>query len=29
MLAGTILTHTVLVGVPIALIAKRFVGQQA
>jgi uncharacterized membrane protein YagU involved in acid resistance len=29
MLAGTIFTHTVLVGLPIALIAKRFVGQQA
>lgn len=29
LLAGTIFTHTVLVGLPIALIAKRFVGQQA
>lgn len=29
MLWGTIFTHTVLVGLPIALIAKRFVGQQA
>lgn len=29
MLAGTIFTHTVLVGLPIALIAKRFLGQQA
>jgi hypothetical protein len=28
LLWGTILTHTVLVGVPIALIAKRFVSQQ-
>ncbi len=28
MLAGTIFTHTVLVGLPIALVAKRFVGQQ-
>ncbi len=28
MLAGTIFTHTVLVGLPIALIAKRFVGQK-
>jgi len=26
---GTIFTHAVLVGLPIALIAKRFVGQQA
>jgi uncharacterized membrane protein YagU involved in acid resistance len=28
MLAGTIFTHTVLVGLPIALIAKRFLHQQ-
>jgi uncharacterized membrane protein YagU involved in acid resistance len=28
MFAGTILTHTMLVGVPIALIAKRFAPQQ-
>jgi hypothetical protein len=28
MLGGTIATHTLLVGVPIALIAKRFMGQQ-
>ncbi|HET9231251.1 MAG TPA: hypothetical protein VFO00_08175 [Vitreimonas sp.] len=27
LLAGTIFAHTVLVGLPIALIAKRFVGQ--
>jgi uncharacterized membrane protein YagU involved in acid resistance len=29
MLWGTIFTHTVLVGLPISLLAKRFVGQQA
>jgi uncharacterized membrane protein YagU involved in acid resistance len=29
LLAGTIFTHTVLVGLPISLIAKRFVGQQS
>ncbi|MBL8544590.1 MAG: hypothetical protein JNJ63_12350 [Hyphomonadaceae bacterium] len=28
LLAGTILTHTVFVGVPIALAAKRYLGQQ-
>jgi uncharacterized membrane protein YagU involved in acid resistance len=29
LLWGTVFTHTVLVGLPIALIAKRFAGQQA
>jgi uncharacterized membrane protein YagU involved in acid resistance len=29
MVWGTIFTHTVLVGLPISLIAKRFLGQQA
>jgi hypothetical protein len=29
MLWGTIFTHTVLVGIPIALIARRFGSQQA
>ncbi len=28
LLAGTIFTHTILVGAPIALAAKRFLGQQ-